>query len=66
MSDWDRKIARARRHVEEGCRIIEHQRRLIAKRIAGPEAETLLATFERSLEIFEQDLERLLKERDGK
>lgn len=65
MSDLDDKIAMARQHVIDGRRIVRQQRARIANKIGGPEAQSLLETFERSLEIFEQDLERLLTERDG-
>jgi len=62
MWNLDEAISMARRHVEEGRRIVERQR---AKKRAGFDATDLLKTFERSLEIFEGDLERLLRERNG-
>ncbi len=67
MSDVDEKIAMARRHVQEGRRIVTAQRQRIASgEIEGEDAHRLLATFEASLEIFEQDLARLLAQRDRK
>ena len=58
-------IAIATRHVEEGRRIVTQQRKLISEGLAVPNAVELLRTFEQSLKIFEADLERLLRERDG-
>ena len=52
-------------HVEEGRRIVERQRARVAIGWAGSNALELLATFEQSQAIFEQDLDRLLKERDA-
>jgi len=65
MTKLDEAISLARRHVEEGRRIVERQRKLIAEKRSGFDATDLLKTFERSLEIFEGDLERLLRERNG-
>ena len=39
-------IIQATRHVEEGRRIVEHQRKLIAEKRAGPDAFDLFRTFE--------------------
>jgi hypothetical protein len=50
------------RHVENGPQIVVRQRQLIAARGASPEALAMLQTFEKSVEIFEADLDRLLKE----
>jgi len=66
MRNLDETIALARRHVEEGRRIVERQRKLIAAKRVGPDAADLLKTFERSLEIFEGDLARLLQDKDRK
>ena len=55
----DKKIALAQRHVEDGRRIIEGQRALVA-RFRSQSSIDLLALFERSHEIFEADLADLL------
>ena len=47
-------------HVEEGRRIVEEQRKRIADKRGGSYGLELLRTFERSLEIFEADLDRLV------
>jgi hypothetical protein len=65
MGNPEDQIATATRHVAEGRRIVEQQRMLIAEGRGGPEAFALLKTFERSQEIFEVDLDRLLRERGG-
>jgi hypothetical protein len=62
----DQLIERAARHVESGRRIVERQRNLIESGPTLPGALDLLASFERSQAIFEEDLARLLKERDKK
>jgi len=64
MGNLDEAIALARKHVEEGRRIVERQRKLVAERRSGPDGLALLRSFERSLEIFEGDLDRLLKQQD--
>jgi hypothetical protein len=46
----------------EGRRIVERQRKLISEGRVGPDASAILITFERSQEIFESDLDRLLQE----
>lgn len=66
METLEDKIALAHWHVEEGRRIVEQQRKLIAEKHGGPDALDLLRTFERSLAIFEGDLERLIQERERK
>ena len=70
MPDLDGRIAMARRHVEGGLDILDRQRRLIelrhALKLDVAAAEDLLDRFEASQAIFEDDLFRLLKERDGK
>ena len=58
MPSLDDLIARARRHVESGRAIVERQRERVALERASPDARQLLATFEQSLSIFEEDLER--------
>lgn len=55
----------AQRHVDEGRRVVERQRQLIAKGIAGPRAIDLLKTFEKVQQMFEADLDRLLREKEG-
>jgi hypothetical protein len=60
------KIATAKRHVDEGRRILKRQREIIAQGNAGPDALDLLKTFEKSQEIFEGDLDRLIRERDSR
>ena len=67
MSKLDDLIEIARKHVAEGRRIVAVQRQRIASgKLRGQDAHDLLTTFERSLEIFEHDLDRLLKTRDEK
>jgi hypothetical protein len=64
MGNLEIRIALASRHVDEGRRMVEQQRQLIAKHGPQPDTVALLKTFEQSLEIFQADLERLLEERD--
>jgi predicted DNA-binding WGR domain protein len=59
-------IAMAQRHVDAGRRILQRQRVLIAQGTAGPDGLALLKSFERSQEIFEDDLNRLIRERDAR
>ena len=67
MASLDQQIELARRHVLEGRRIVMAQRaRIVSGQVNGEDAHRLLANFERSLEIFEQDLARLLGQRDVK
>ncbi|WP_141688411.1 hypothetical protein [Bradyrhizobium paxllaeri] len=66
MRDLNEKIEQAKRYVAKGRRVVERQRQRIASGTAAPGASELLATFEQSQAIFEEDLARLLKERDGK
>jgi hypothetical protein len=66
LRNLDALIEQARRHVEGGRKIIERQRKRIAAGIAVPGATELLQQFEQAQAIFEADLARLLKERDGK
>ena len=66
MRNLDEAIAIATRHVEEGRQIVERQKKLIAEKRGGHDAADLLKTFERSLDIFERDLARLISERDKK
>ena len=61
------RLRMAARHVEEGRRIVERQRRLIADQQArGKNTERsqwLLATFELTQAAFEDDLASLRRER---
>jgi hypothetical protein len=66
MSKLDKQIELAQRHVLEGRRIVAAQRERIARGEDSQDARDLLATFEQSLEIFEQDLQRLLDEQVSK
>jgi hypothetical protein len=67
MASLDQQIELAKRHVLEGRRIVMAQRaRMASGQVDGENAHRLLASFEASLEIFEQDLARLLRQRDGK
>ncbi|KRR10767.1 hypothetical protein CQ12_39995 [Bradyrhizobium jicamae] len=59
----DNRIEQAKRRVEQGRRIIARQRKRI---VDGSAAADLLETFEQSQTIFEEDLARLLRERDGR
>ena len=59
------RLEQARRHVERGRLIIERQRNLITRtRALGHDAamaESLLAAFERSQDVFERDLRDVKK-----
>lgn len=56
----DSRLRMAMRHTEEGRRIVERQRRLIADQQARGEnterSESLLVTFELAQAVFEDDL----------
>lgn len=66
MASLDQLIELAEPHALEGRRIVATQRERIASGQAdGESAQQLLLSFEQSLEIFEQDLARLLAQRDG-
>jgi hypothetical protein len=64
MRNLDRLIERAQDHVEKGRQILARHRKRIAEGNAAPGALDMLGQFERSQEIFEADLTRLMKERD--
>lgn len=66
MAPLDIRIAQAHRHVEDGRRILLRQRELIAGGSAPSGAEELLYLFERTQKIFEDDLARVIEERDGR
>jgi hypothetical protein len=63
---WFERYTEACRHVLEGRRAVEKQRKLIAKEKAqGRDTksyEDLLASFERTQVIFEGDLKRIKRE----
>jgi len=61
----DEKIEQARRHIESGRAVVDRQRRPINAGSSPPGAAELLKRFLQSQAIFEGDLERFLKERDG-
>ena len=60
------QLAMARRHVLRGQRVVERQRKLVARKKAiGEDAtasEALLETFERTLALLEDHLRLILKE----
>ena len=60
------RIHQATRHVEMGRRIVARQREIVAAGKIGASGRELLELFERSQDIFETDLDRLLRERDKK
>jgi hypothetical protein len=68
MLTWTERQAIAQRHVAEGQRVIESQRALIrTQNMLGHDtkhAEKMLAKFERSQLTFEQDLARILAQRE--
>lgn len=64
MSDLNHRIALSRRRVEEGRRIIKRQRDRMSAGSAATHTYQLLATFEKALALFEEDLARLLQLRD--
>ena len=66
MRYLDEQIELAKLHVEAGRRIVQRQRQRIASGSVPPGAEELLRAFEQSQAIFEDDLARLIKDRDGK
>jgi hypothetical protein len=61
----DERIVMAARHVETGRLIIARQRALLARGLTDMRGEDLLETFERSQQIFEEDLAALLKAKKG-
>jgi hypothetical protein len=64
MSQHDEQIAVAQRHVADGRRIVEWQRlRVASGKGNAAEARKLLAVFEESQSIFEDDLAHLLEEK---
>jgi len=66
LRNLDAQIEQARRHVEDGRKIIERQRKRVAAGVAVPSAAELLQQFEQTQAIFEQELARLIKERYGR
>jgi uncharacterized protein (DUF1778 family) len=67
MSTWEKRHASAQQHVAVGRAAIDHQRSIIARqralRLNTQASEDLLAAIERSQEIFEGSLARILEER---
>jgi len=69
-SDLAARIVIAYRHVASGRSVLARQRSVITKKnklgidVSG--SEELLVVFEKSQAIFEDDLERLLREQDRK
>ena len=57
------RIEQATRHVETGRRILARQREIVAAGRLGAASRELLAVFERSQDIFENDLADLLKKK---
>jgi outer membrane protein TolC len=66
LRNLDAQIEQARRHVEDGRKIVERQRKRVAAGVAVPSAAELLQQFEQTQAIFEHDLARLINERGGK
>lgn len=68
MDTWEKRHAVAQGHVDTGRRAIDHQRSIIASqtthRLNSQASRDLLAAIERSQEIFEGTLARLLAERE--
>ncbi|MGY3610110.1 hypothetical protein [Bradyrhizobium sp. Leo121] len=63
MSQISDRLILARRHVARGRQIVERQQLLVRKRrVNTAEARKLLALFEATQAIFEDDLDRLLQE----
>ena len=63
MSHTSERVILARRHVATGRQIVERQKILVRKGTANTaEALKLLALFEATQNIFEDDLERILRE----
>jgi hypothetical protein len=67
MHSWNDRCAQAERHVFDGQRVIDRQRVLIARQKAlgadTHQSEALLASFECSQAIFEDDLVRIRRQR---
>jgi hypothetical protein len=57
------RLALARRHVARGRQIVERQQEIVRNSCLNTdEAVQLLALFEKTQAIFEEDLDRLLRE----
>ncbi|MCA6105559.1 MULTISPECIES: hypothetical protein [Bradyrhizobium] len=67
MSTLDEQIAIAKKHVEDGRRIVASQRERIARGTSYNEAEAreLLEMFEQAQALFESALKRLLALRNS-
>jgi hypothetical protein len=68
MPSWEDRYEQAHRHVTNGLYVIERQRILIERQKSlsadTKRSEELLSQFERSQVIFEEDLDRIILERD--
>jgi hypothetical protein len=63
MSHDPERVILARHHVAKGRQIVERQQRMVSNGGANTaEALKLLALFEATQNIFEDDLERILRE----
>jgi hypothetical protein len=69
MDTWEKRHASAQHHVAVGRSAIDRQRSIIAGqkalRLNTQASEDLLTAIERSQEIFEGNLVRILQERRG-
>ncbi len=63
MDSLDHRISVAQRQVDDARRRVERQRRFIERDQATERSHDLLTMFEKSLKLFEDDLERLLKQK---
>jgi hypothetical protein len=68
MSSWQERYQMACRHVAGGRQVIDRQRAIVDRQRArgfdSRESERLLEAFERSQGIFEDDLNRICRERN--
>ena len=63
MSHYSERVILVRHHVAKGRQIVERQQRMVRKGGANiAEALKLLTLFEATQNIFEDDLERILRE----
>ncbi len=66
MDSLDHRISVAQRQVDDARRRVERQRRFIERDQASRHSGDLLALFKKSLRLFEDDLERLLKQKTAR
>jgi hypothetical protein len=68
MTTWEERHALAQHHVTYGRRAIDHRRSIIASqkflRLNTQASEDLLTVIERSQELFDSNLARILQERE--